>query len=148
MPALLRYFIPSDGDDADHPNVFHLPSDVVGSGSVRFGDVKRNFPLPGQYHFRFKRNFGDAFGACALFSLPFCAPLAYVVSVGGGAGGTPFRGLSLQFNSSTVFQVDPCDRMARGRCSVRAPSKKSCRSYGTLTLSRVSSHQTIIMLFY
>lgn len=111
MSALLRYFIPSDGDDADHPNVFQLPSDVVGSGSVRFGDVKRNFPLPGQYHFRFKRNFGDAFGACVQFLLAFYAPLTYAVSVGGTCG------LEV-FHSSTVFQAETCDWMARGRGSV------------------------------
>ena len=36
---------------------------------MRFGDVKRNFPLPGQYHFRFKKKFGEAFGACGFLLL-------------------------------------------------------------------------------
>ncbi|CAM9474318.1 unnamed protein product, partial [Scytosiphon promiscuus] len=56
-----RYYIPSDGDDPSHPNVFQLPSGLVGSGSVRCGDVERHFPLPGRYHFRFKKKFRDAF---------------------------------------------------------------------------------------
>lgn len=57
-----RYFIPSDGDDPAHPNVFQLPSDLVKGGSVLCGDVKNHFPLPGSYHFRFKKKFRDAFG--------------------------------------------------------------------------------------
>ncbi|CAM9739588.1 unnamed protein product, partial [Ectocarpus sp. 12 AP-2014] len=56
-----RYFVPADGDDPSHPNVFQLPSGLVGSGSVRCGDVERHFPLPGRYHFRFKKKFRDAF---------------------------------------------------------------------------------------
>eukprot|EP00903_Cladosiphon_okamuranus_P021641 g19895.t2 len=58
---MIRYFIPADGDDPSHPNVFQLPSGLVGSGTVRFGDVERNFPLPGRFHFRFKKKFRDAF---------------------------------------------------------------------------------------
>lgn len=57
-----RYFIPADGDDPSHPNVFQLPSGLVGSGTVRCGDVERHFPLPGRFHFRFKKKFRDAFG--------------------------------------------------------------------------------------
>jgi hypothetical protein len=59
-----RYFVPSDGDDAEHPNVFQLPSAVVASssnGTLRLGDVAKNFPLPGTYHFRFKKKFRDGF---------------------------------------------------------------------------------------
>ncbi|CAN0403761.1 unnamed protein product, partial [Laminaria digitata] len=56
-----RYFIPADGDDPAHPNVFQLPSGLVGSGSVRCADVEKHFPLPGRYHFRFKKKFRDAF---------------------------------------------------------------------------------------
>lgn len=59
---LPRYFIPADGDDPSHPNVFQLPSGLVGTGSVRCGDVERHFPLPGRFHFRFKKKFRDAFG--------------------------------------------------------------------------------------
>ncbi|KAG5179771.1 hypothetical protein JKP88DRAFT_346794, partial [Tribonema minus] len=60
---MIRYFIPSDGDDADHPNVFQLPSSAVsgGNGTLRLGDVMRHFPLPGTYHFRFKKKFRDGF---------------------------------------------------------------------------------------
>ncbi|CAM9148020.1 unnamed protein product, partial [Phaeothamnion confervicola] len=53
------YFIPGDGDDAEHPNVFHLPSSTVVNGSVRLGDVQRHFPLPGAFHFRFMKKFRD-----------------------------------------------------------------------------------------
>ena len=59
---ICRYFIPSDGDDPAHPNVFQLPSGLVSSGEVRCADVKRHFPLPGRYHFRFKKKFKNAFG--------------------------------------------------------------------------------------
>eukprot|EP00752_Nemacystus_decipiens_P010442 g9303.t1 len=58
---MIRYFIPADGDDPSHPNVFQLPSGLVGSGTVRCGDVERHFPLPGRFHFRFKKKFRDAF---------------------------------------------------------------------------------------
>lgn len=29
---------------------------------MRCGDVERHFPLPGRFHFRFKKKFRDAFG--------------------------------------------------------------------------------------
>ncbi|CAN0338378.1 unnamed protein product, partial [Discosporangium mesarthrocarpum] len=58
---MIRYFIPSDGDDPDHPNVFQLHSSSVTNGTVRFADVKARFPLPGSYHFRFKKKFRDGF---------------------------------------------------------------------------------------
>ena len=46
-----RYFIPEDGDDPEHPNVFKLPKD----SPLTLGEIKRYFPVPGQYHFRFLR---------------------------------------------------------------------------------------------
>ncbi|CAM9746605.1 unnamed protein product, partial [Choristocarpus tenellus] len=58
---LRRYFIPSDGDDPEHPNVFQLHSSSVANGTVRFSDIQARFPLPGSYHFRFKKKFRDGF---------------------------------------------------------------------------------------
>jgi len=48
----VRYVVPEDGDEFDHPNVFELAA--TGAG-VRVGDVRRGFPLPGPFHLRFKR---------------------------------------------------------------------------------------------
>mmetsp|Transcript_987 Transcript_987/g.1242 ORF Transcript_987/g.1242 Transcript_987/m.1242 type:complete len:300 (-) Transcript_987:174-1073(-) len=53
---MIRYFIPSDGDDPDHPNVFSLHNP---SSSLRLHDIKQSFPLPGKFHFRFKKKFGS-----------------------------------------------------------------------------------------
>lgn len=50
---MIRYFIPADGDDAAHPNIFHLPPSVRNPPTLR--DVRQSFPLPGAYHFRFKK---------------------------------------------------------------------------------------------
>jgi len=50
MALSVKYFIPEDGDDATHPNVFSVQK---GTSAVTLGAVKRAFPLPGSYHFRF-----------------------------------------------------------------------------------------------
>jgi len=59
----IRYYIPEDGDNENHPNVFLLPSSTKslstgeGSGSgmsPKLGDIRSAFPVPGNYHFRFK----------------------------------------------------------------------------------------------
>ncbi|KAM3574838.1 hypothetical protein VYU27_003263 [Nannochloropsis oceanica] len=50
---MIRYYIPGDGDDATHPNIFHLPPSARNPPTLR--DVRQNFPLPGAYHFRFKK---------------------------------------------------------------------------------------------
>ncbi|KAJ1448053.1 hypothetical protein M885DRAFT_540456 [Pelagophyceae sp. CCMP2097] len=47
----VRYVVPEDGDDFEHPNVFELQNTSV----LRLGDVRRAFPLRGAFHFRFKR---------------------------------------------------------------------------------------------
>eukprot|EP00421_Protoceratium_reticulatum_P031103 CAMPEP_0168473180 /NCGR_PEP_ID=MMETSP0228-20121227/60189_1 /TAXON_ID=133427 /ORGANISM="Protoceratium reticulatum, Strain CCCM 535 (=CCMP 1889)" /LENGTH=62 /DNA_ID=CAMNT_0008489161 /DNA_START=48 /DNA_END=232 /DNA_ORIENTATION=- len=50
-PVWVYYWVPTDNDDEEHPNVF----DVLPSGpSVRLRDVRARFPLPGLYHFRFR----------------------------------------------------------------------------------------------
>lgn len=43
----VRYFVPEDGDDSNHPNVYQ--TDRVHS----LEDLKKSFPLNGQFHFRF-----------------------------------------------------------------------------------------------
>lgn len=43
----IKYFVPEDGDDANHPNVFQ--AEKVNT----LEDIKRAFPLSGSYHFRF-----------------------------------------------------------------------------------------------
>lgn len=56
MSFRIKYFIPEDGDEFDHPNVFTLTSN---GGSPTLLDVKRSFPVPGRYHFRFLRTLND-----------------------------------------------------------------------------------------
>lgn len=45
----IRYFVPEDGDDSQHPNVYQSDN----NGSITLGDIKRSFPLSGSFHFRF-----------------------------------------------------------------------------------------------
>jgi len=45
----VKYFIPEDGDDAQHPNVFVMAEN--GNG-ITLSQIKTRFPLPGEYHFR------------------------------------------------------------------------------------------------
>ena len=50
----IRYFIPEDGDLEMQPNVFLAPKPRHAGSPPSLGQVKDSFPLPGQYHFRFK----------------------------------------------------------------------------------------------
>mmetsp|Transcript_24936 Transcript_24936/g.36864 ORF Transcript_24936/g.36864 Transcript_24936/m.36864 type:complete len:271 (-) Transcript_24936:110-922(-) len=50
----IRYFIPEDGDNELHPNVFLAPRPRNSGEPPTLGQVKNSFPLPGRYHFRFK----------------------------------------------------------------------------------------------
>jgi len=52
---MIRYFIPSDGDDPDHPNVFRITNNP---NPIKLQHIKEGFPLPGEYHFRFKKKLG------------------------------------------------------------------------------------------
>ncbi|GAB9470850.1 hypothetical protein Gpo141_00008083 [Globisporangium polare] len=53
MEGMLNYFIPEDGDSSDHLNVVPLPR----VEQLKLQHVKKIFPLPGQFHFRFKTPF-------------------------------------------------------------------------------------------
>ena len=50
----VKYIIPEDGDDIEHPNVFTLQSSSS-SNNITFSDIKKSFPLSesDKYHFRF-----------------------------------------------------------------------------------------------
>ncbi|CAJ1339995.1 unnamed protein product [Effrenium voratum] len=51
MRMFVYYWLPGDNDEQDHPNAFEVGH--AGSG-VKLKDIRAAFPLPGQYHFRFK----------------------------------------------------------------------------------------------
>jgi len=53
------YFVPEDGDDESQPNYFRLGSSEA--EEVRVCAVREAFPLPGRYHFRFKRAFKNTY---------------------------------------------------------------------------------------
>lgn len=53
---LVKYFIPEDGDDQDHPNAFRCSSS---SPQITLGQIKKSFPIPGVYHFRFLTSIGN-----------------------------------------------------------------------------------------
>ncbi|GMI33360.1 hypothetical protein TeGR_g8453 [Tetraparma gracilis] len=52
----IRYFIPTDGDDEAHPNIFLLPS--TQQPPLLLSQVRSSFPLPGAFHYRAKTNLG------------------------------------------------------------------------------------------
>lgn len=51
MSTYVCYHLPSDRDDAEHPNAFAINKPTE---DVTLADIKEAFPLPGEYHFRFK----------------------------------------------------------------------------------------------
>ena len=51
---MFRYFIPEDGDDEKHPNIFKV--DDCNANSISLEKLKKSFPLPGVFIFRFLRN--------------------------------------------------------------------------------------------
>ncbi|CAI5719301.1 unnamed protein product [Hyaloperonospora brassicae] len=53
MEGMLNYFVPEDGDTSDHLNVVPLPR----VDQLQLQHVKSSFPLPGEFHFRFKMAF-------------------------------------------------------------------------------------------
>lgn len=51
MTTYVCYHLPSDRDEADHPNAFTINKQA---DDITLKDIKDAFPIPGQYHFRFK----------------------------------------------------------------------------------------------
>ena len=53
------YFVPEDGEsESGELNAFHIRRPIE---KIRLGDVRTKFPLPGNYHFRFKRGFRKSY---------------------------------------------------------------------------------------
>mmetsp|Transcript_15266 Transcript_15266/g.18020 ORF Transcript_15266/g.18020 Transcript_15266/m.18020 type:complete len:264 (-) Transcript_15266:2020-2811(-) len=58
----ILYYIPEDGDTENYPNVFVLSSKNGGDKNrITLGEIKKSFPLPGAYHFRFKKSFKNTY---------------------------------------------------------------------------------------
>ncbi|MCQ2817140.1 MAG: hypothetical protein MJ252_07735 [archaeon] len=51
MTTFIYYFIPEDREDESKMNVFMIYKPYK---EVRITDIKENFPVPGEYYFRFK----------------------------------------------------------------------------------------------
>ena len=58
--SYVTYFVPSDGDAEEHPNVFVVRKPPK---ALSLADVSSGFPLPGEYLFRAKIPFAKAHGA-------------------------------------------------------------------------------------
>jgi hypothetical protein len=54
MSTIVHYYIPEDKEEQDKLNAFliYKPTD-----QLRISDIRENFPLPGEYYFRFKFKF-------------------------------------------------------------------------------------------
>ena len=50
--VFVKYFIPEDGDDQSHPNVFKVQG-CASVSALTLGLLKKSFPVEGTYHFRF-----------------------------------------------------------------------------------------------
>lgn len=51
MSTLVYYYIPEDNETHDKLNAFIIYKNLDG---IKLDDIKENFPLPGEYIFRFK----------------------------------------------------------------------------------------------
>ena len=54
--TLIFYYVPEDKDDLGMPNAFGIKKSI---DELRITDIKEQFPLEGQYHFRFKYKHGS-----------------------------------------------------------------------------------------
>jgi hypothetical protein len=54
MSTIVQYFIPDDNEDSEKCNAFVIYKEVE---NIRLLDIKENFPLPGEYYYRFKFKF-------------------------------------------------------------------------------------------
>ncbi len=53
---IIKYIICEDGDDEFHPNIFN----ISGHSNLTVGMIKKSFPVPGEYHFRFLTTLGHS----------------------------------------------------------------------------------------
>ena len=51
MSTFIYYFIPEDNELESSMNVFMIYKNYK---DVKLSDIKENFPVPGEYYFRFK----------------------------------------------------------------------------------------------
>ncbi len=56
MSSLIYYFVPEDKEDQEKLNAFIVYKDI---DSLKLSDITENFPLPGQYYYRFKFKFDN-----------------------------------------------------------------------------------------
>jgi hypothetical protein len=56
MSSLIYYYIPEDHEDQEKLNAFIIYKEM---DSLRLNDIVDNFPIPGQYYFRFKFKFDN-----------------------------------------------------------------------------------------
>ena len=56
--TLVFYYVPEDKDDVDVPNAFGVKKAIQ---DLRLTDIQAQFPLEGQYHFRFKYKHGTEY---------------------------------------------------------------------------------------
>lgn len=54
MSTIVKYFVPEDKDVEDKPNGYIIYKD---QDKIRLKDINENFPLPGEYVFRFKTEY-------------------------------------------------------------------------------------------
>lgn len=54
MSTIVYYYIPEDKEDQEKLNAFIIYKE---SETIRIDDIKENFPLPGEYYYRFKFKF-------------------------------------------------------------------------------------------
>lgn len=54
MSTIIRYYVPEDKDVEEKPNGFLVYKEI---DKIRLSDIYTNFPLPGEYIFRFKTDF-------------------------------------------------------------------------------------------
>ena len=50
----VMYFVPEDGETEKNMNIFLIPTDP---SEVTLGEIRAEFPLPGDYHFRFSYSY-------------------------------------------------------------------------------------------
>lgn len=53
-PIFIYYYIPEDQETVDEPNVFPLCQKEGSPKEIKLKTVKDQFPLAGEYHFRFR----------------------------------------------------------------------------------------------